>query len=54
MVEPGRIGRDHRALGKRQDDAAPSMIGLPEPNRGEVLVNGREVKTIASADYARR
>ena len=29
------------------------MIGLLEPNRGEVLVNGREVKTIASADLAR-
>ena len=29
------------------------MIGLLEPIRGEVLVNGREVKTIASADLAR-
>ena len=29
------------------------MIGLLEPNRGEVLINGREVRTIASADLAR-
>ena len=29
------------------------MIGLLEPSRGEVLVNGREVRTIASADLAR-
>ena len=29
------------------------MIGLLEANRGEVLVNGREVRTIASADLAR-
>ena len=29
------------------------MIGLLEPTRGEVLVNGRDLKTIASSDYAR-
>ena len=29
------------------------MVGLLEPVRGEVLVNGRDLKTIASADYAR-
>ncbi len=29
------------------------MIGLLQPSRGEVLVNGRELRTIASADLAR-
>ncbi len=29
------------------------MVGLLEPNRGEVLVNGRDLRTISSADYAR-
>ncbi len=29
------------------------MVGLLEPTRGEVLVNGRDLKTISSADYAR-
>ena len=29
------------------------MLGLLEPTRGEVLINGRNLKTIASGDYAR-
>lgn len=29
------------------------MLGLLEPQRGEVLINGRNLKTITSADYAR-
>jgi ATP-binding cassette subfamily B protein RaxB len=29
------------------------LLGLLEPTRGEVLVNGRDLKTITSHDYAR-
>jgi ATP-binding cassette subfamily B protein RaxB len=29
------------------------MLGLLEPERGEVLINGRNLKTISAADYAR-
>jgi ATP-binding cassette, subfamily B, bacterial CvaB/MchF/RaxB len=29
------------------------MVGLLEPSKGEVLVNGRDLRTIATADYAR-
>ena len=29
------------------------MMGLVEPNQGEILINGRNLNTISSADYAR-
>jgi ATP-binding cassette subfamily B protein RaxB len=52
-VEPGESVAITGPSGSGKTTLLHLMIGLLEPNRGEVLVNGREVKTIASADLAR-
>jgi ATP-binding cassette subfamily B protein RaxB len=53
VVEPGESVAITGPSGSGKTTLLHLMIGLLEPNRGEVLVNGREVKTIASADLAR-
>jgi ATP-binding cassette subfamily B protein RaxB len=52
-VEPGESIAITGPSGSGKTTLLHLMIGLLEPNRGEVLVNGRDVKTIASADLAR-
>jgi len=52
-VEPGESVAITGPSGSGKTTLLHLMIGLLEPSRGEVLVNGREVKTIASADLAR-
>jgi ATP-binding cassette, subfamily B, bacterial CvaB/MchF/RaxB len=52
-IEPGESVAITGASGCGKSTLMGLMLGLLEPNRGEVLVNGRNLKTIASADYAR-
>jgi ATP-binding cassette, subfamily B, bacterial CvaB/MchF/RaxB len=52
-VEPGESVAITGPSGSGKTTLLHLMIGLLEPNRGEVLVNGREVRTIASSDLAR-
>jgi ATP-binding cassette subfamily B protein RaxB len=52
-VEPGEAVAITGPSGSGKTTLLHLMIGLLEPNRGEVLINGREVRTIASADLAR-
>ncbi|MEO8310219.1 MAG: peptidase domain-containing ABC transporter [Caldimonas sp.] len=52
-VEPGESVAITGPSGSGKTTLLHLMIGLLEPSRGEVLVNGREVRTIASADLAR-
>ncbi|MEO5844483.1 MAG: peptidase domain-containing ABC transporter [Caldimonas sp.] len=52
-IEPGEAVAITGPSGSGKTTLLHLMIGLLEPGRGEVLVNGREVKTIASSDLAR-
>jgi len=52
-IEPGESVAITGPSGSGKTTLLHLMIGLLEPNRGEILVNGREVRTIASADLAR-
>ena len=52
-IEPGESVAITGPSGSGKTTLLHLMIGLLEPNRGEVLVNGRDVKTIASAELAR-
>ena len=52
-VEPGESVAITGPSGSGKTTLLHLMIGLLEPSRGEMLVNGREVRTIASADLAR-
>ena len=53
VVEPGESVAITGPSGSGKTTLLHLMIGLLEPARGEVLFNGRDVKTIASADLAR-
>ncbi len=53
VVEPGESVAITGPSGSGKTTLLGIMVGLLEPNRGEVLVNGRDLKTITSADYAR-
>ena len=53
VVEPGEAVAITGPSGSGKTTLLHLMIGLLEPNRGEVLINGREIRTIASADLAR-
>jgi len=53
VVEPGESVAITGPSGSGKTTLLGIMVGLLEPVRGEVLVNGRDLKTIASADYAR-
>lgn len=53
VVEPGESIAITGPSGSGKTTLLNLMVGLLEPTRGEVLVNGRDLKTIASADYAR-
>jgi len=53
VVEPGEAVAITGPSGSGKTTLLHLMIGLLEPSRGEVLINGREVRTIASADLAR-
>ena len=52
-VEPGESVAITGPSGCGKTTLLHLMVGLLEPSRGEVLVNGREVRTIASTDLAR-
>jgi ATP-binding cassette subfamily B protein RaxB len=53
VVEPGESVAITGPSGSGKTTLLGIMVGLLEPVRGEVLVNGRDLKTIASTDYAR-
>jgi ATP-binding cassette, subfamily B, bacterial CvaB/MchF/RaxB len=53
VVEPGESVAITGPSGSGKTTLLGIMVGLLEPERGEVLVNGRDLRTIASADYAR-
>jgi ATP-binding cassette subfamily B protein RaxB len=53
VVEAGESVAITGASGSGKTTLLGIMMGLLEPTRGEVLVNGRDLRTIASADYAR-
>jgi len=53
VVEPGEAVAITGPSGSGKTTLLHLMIGLLEPSRGEVLINGREVRTIAAADLAR-
>jgi ATP-binding cassette subfamily B protein RaxB len=53
VVEPGESVAITGPSGSGKTTLLGIMVGLLEPVRGEVLVDGRDLKTIASADYAR-
>jgi ATP-binding cassette subfamily B protein RaxB len=53
IVEPGESVAITGPSGSGKTTLLGIMVGLLEPNRGEVLVNGRDLKSISSADYAR-
>jgi len=52
-VEPGESVAITGISGSGKTTLLNVMLGLLEPSRGEVLINGRRLSTIASADYAR-
>jgi ATP-binding cassette subfamily B protein RaxB len=52
-IGPGESVAITGASGCGKSTLMSVMLGLLAPNRGEVLINGRDLKTIASADYAR-
>jgi len=52
-VEPGESVAITGPSGSGKTTLLNLMIGLLEPARGEVLFNGRDVRTIASSDLAR-
>ncbi len=53
VVEPGESVAITGPSGSGKSTLMGLMLGLLEPERGEVLVNGRKLSSIASADYAR-
>ncbi len=53
VVEPGESVAITGPSGSGKTTLLGIMVGLLEPTRGEVLINGRDLRTIASADYAR-
>ena len=53
VVEPGESVAITGPSGSGKTTLLGLMVGLLEPTRGEVLVNGRDLRTIASEDYAR-
>ncbi len=53
VIEPGESVAITGPSGSGKTTLLGIMVGLLEPVRGEVLVDGRDLKTIASADYAR-
>lgn len=53
VVEPGESVAITGTSGSGKTTLLSIMTGLLEPTRGEVLVNGRDLRTIESADYAR-
>ena len=52
-IEPGESVAITGASGSGKTTLLHIMVGLLEPSKGEVLVNGRDLRTIATADYAR-
>ncbi|HSC62803.1 MAG TPA: ATP-binding cassette domain-containing protein, partial [Caldimonas sp.] len=52
-IEPGESVAITGPSGSGKTTLLHLMIGLLEPDRGEVLVNGRDLRTIPSADLAR-
>ena len=52
-IEPGESVAITGPSGCGKSTLLGVMLGLLEPNRGEVLVNGRSLKTISAADYAK-
>ena len=52
-VEPGESVAITGPSGSGKTTLLHLLVGLLEPTRGEVLVNGRDLRTISSADYAR-
>ena len=53
-IEPGESVAITGPSGCGKSTLLSVMLGLLEPTRGEVLINGRNLKTIAAADYARQ
>ena len=53
VVEPGESVAITGPSGSGKTTLLHVMVGLLEPTRGEVLVNGRDLRTISSAEYAR-
>ena len=47
-----KIGGNHQLLGCGKTTLMNIMLGLLEHSRGEVLINDRNLKTIAAGDYA--
>jgi len=52
-IEPGESVAITGPSGCGKSTLLGVMLGLLEPNQGEVLVNGRNLKTISAADYAK-
>jgi len=52
-IEPGESVAITGPSGCGKSTLLSVMLGLLEPNQGEVLVNGRNLKTISAADYAK-
>ena len=53
VVAPGESVAITGPSGSGKTTLLGIMVGLLEPTRGEVLVNGRDLATISSEDYAR-
>jgi ATP-binding cassette subfamily B protein RaxB len=52
-IEPGESVAITGPSGCGKSTLLSVMLGLLEPNRGEVLINGRNLKTISATDYAK-
>jgi ATP-binding cassette, subfamily B, bacterial CvaB/MchF/RaxB len=52
-IEPGESVAITGSSGCGKSTLLGVMVGLLEPSQGEVLVNGRNLKTISAADYAK-
>jgi ATP-binding cassette subfamily B protein RaxB len=52
-IEPGESVAIAGPSGCGKSTLLGVMVGLLEPNQGEVLINGRNLKTISAADYAK-
>ena len=53
VVEPGESVAITGPSGSGKTTLLGILVGLLEPTRGEVLVDGRDLRTISSGDYAR-
>lgn len=51
-IEPGESVAITGPSGCGKSTLLSLMLGLLEPNQGEILINGRNLKTISAADYA--